>query len=79
MYLFQQDDDWQRFYENVDGIPTNAASTFIRFTIGRRGFFDPDQGIVVQRSQMWSPVREVLAAVRAREIGDYPGVIEMSH
>jgi hypothetical protein len=77
MYLFQEGDDWKRFYENVADIPSNAASTFIRFTIGRRRFFAPD-GILAQRSQMWSPVQEILAAVRAREIADYPGVIEMS-
>jgi hypothetical protein len=78
MYLFQQGDDWKRFYENVGDIPQNAASTFIRFTIGRRRFFDPDAGILAQRSQMWSPVQETLAAVRAQEIDDYPGLIEMS-
>lgn len=78
MYLFQQDDNWKRFYSNVGEIPTNAASTFIRFTIGRQRFFDPAQGVLVQRSQMSSPVREILDAVRSRKIDDYPSVIEMS-
>ena len=78
MYLFQQDDNWKRFYENVADIPTNAASTFIRFTISRQTFFDADQGVMVQRSQMWSPVRELVEAVRSQKIDDYPSVIEMS-
>jgi hypothetical protein len=78
MYLFQQSDDWKRFYENVGDIPTNAASTFIRFTIGRSRFLHSDPAILAQRSQMWSPVQETLAAVRARTIDDYPGIIEMS-
>ena len=30
------------------------------------------------RSQMWSPVQDVIAAVRARKIDDYSGVLEMS-
>jgi hypothetical protein len=78
MYLFQQN-NWKRFYENVSYLPADEASTFIRFTIGRRGVFDPDQGIPVQRSQMWSPVREVLAAVGTRKVSDYDGIIELSH
>jgi hypothetical protein len=78
MYLFQQDNDWKRFYENVGRMPINTASTFIRFTIGRRRFIDPDSGVLAQRSQMWSPIEEVLAAVRARKIDDYPGVIQLS-
>ena len=79
MYLFQQDRSWKRFYENVRAIPTDAHSTFIRFTIGRRGVFDPDQGVVTRHAQMWSPIQEVLAAVYTRRVEDYPGVIEMSH
>ena len=78
MYLFQQNGRWKRFYENVGDMPTNAASTFVRFTIGRRVSFDVDQGVLTQRSQMWSPIHEVLTAVRARRIDDYPDVIEMS-
>jgi len=66
MYLFQEHDTWKRFYDNVGQIPANAASTFIRFAFRR------------QKSQMWSPVQEVLAAVRSRKIDDYSGVIEMS-
>ncbi len=79
MYLFQEDDKWKRFYQNVDSIPTTGASTFIRFTIGRRSFIDPDQGSLVSRSHMWSPVEDLLAAIRSRRIDDYAGVIEISH
>ena len=66
MYLFDEEDKWKRFYANVDAIPTNSASTFIRFAILRT------------RSQMWSPIDKVLAAVRSRKIGDYSDLIEMS-
>jgi hypothetical protein len=79
MYLFQQDNQWKRFYENVGAIPTNDASTFVRFTIGRRVLFDAARRDVAHRSQMWSPVHDVLEAVRARKIDAYPDVIEMSH
>ena len=70
-YLFQQDDAWIRFYENVSKIPTNSASTFIRFTASR--------GTASHLNQMWSPIHEILAAVRARKIDDYTGVIELSY
>jgi hypothetical protein len=78
MYLFQEGRDWQRFYDNVRDLPIDGTSTFIRFTIGRRRFFDPDQGMVAQHAQMWSPIEDLLAAVRAREVDDYADVIEMS-
>ena len=78
MYLFQQENHWKNFYENVSSMPTNAASTFVRFTIGRRVFADLGQGDRAQRSQMWSPIHEVIDAVRARKIDAYADVIEMS-
>jgi hypothetical protein len=71
-YLFQEEDRrWLRFYENVSKIPTNSASSFIRFTAS--------QGTDSHSNQMWSPIHEILAAVRARKIDDYPGVIGLSH
>jgi hypothetical protein len=69
-YLFQQDDAWIRFYENVSRIPTNSASTFIRFTARR--------GTASHSNHVWSPIHEILAAVRARNVDDYAGVIAMS-
>ena len=29
-YLYQQNDDWSRFYTNVSMLPLDASSTFIR-------------------------------------------------
>ena len=77
MYLFQQGDDWERFYDNVAALPINSASAFIRFAAGRgrRGSFMDFSSL---RPQMWSPVRDVLDAVRAGKIDDYTGVLEIS-
>ena len=69
-YLFQEDNAWIRFYGNVSSIPTNSESTFIRFAA--------NPGRASHLNQVWSPVHEILAAVRARKIEDYAGVIEMS-
>jgi hypothetical protein len=77
MYLFQQANDWRRFYENVRTLPINGSSSFIRFAAGRGRRFGFNSGFSM-RSQMWSPVRDVLDAVRARKIDDYSGVLGLS-
>lgn len=76
MYLFQQGDDWEEFYKNVSALPFNSNSRFIRFAAGRgrRG----SAGFFSMRSQMWSPVRDVIEAVRARKVDDYAGVLGIS-
>jgi len=38
-YLFQQNDDWSRFYANVGTLPIDSTSTFIRSTADRRALF----------------------------------------
>jgi hypothetical protein len=78
MYLFQQADDWKHFYENVRTLPMNGGSSFIRFAAGRGRRFGFNSGFYSMRSQMWSPVREVLDAVRARKVDDYSGVLGLS-
>lgn len=78
MYLFQQGDDWERFYDNVATLPTNSASTFIRFAAGRRRRGDFNFGYFSMRSQMWSPVRELIAAIQSGEVDDYGSVLGMS-
>ena len=77
MYLFQQEDDWERFYDNVAALPINSASAFIRFAAGR-GRRGSGMDFFSMRPQMWSPVRDVLDAVRARTIYDYSGVLDIS-
>jgi hypothetical protein len=76
MYLFQQGDDWKQFYDNVSALPFNSASKFIRFAAGRgrRGSGD----FFSMRSQMWSPVRDVIQAVRDGKVDDYAGVLDIS-
>ena len=36
-YLFQQDEDWKKFYSNLAAIPVDGSSTFIR-SVSNRGF-----------------------------------------
>lgn len=77
MYLFQQEDEWERFYDNVAVLPINSASAFIRFAAGR-GRRGSALDFSSMRPQVWSPVRDVLDAVRARKIDDYSGVLDLS-
>jgi hypothetical protein len=78
MYLFQQGDDWKRFYDNVRTLPMNSSSSFIRFAAGRGRRFGYNSGYFSMRSQMWSPVSDVLDAVRTRKVDDYSGVLGLS-
>ena len=78
IYLFQQGDDWKYFYENVGALPVNSASSFIRFAAGRRRRGDFGMGYFSMRSQMWSPVRDILEAVRSGKIDNYPAVLARS-
>jgi hypothetical protein len=40
-YLFQQGDDWSRYYKNVSALPLDANSSFIRSIGGGRGYAVP--------------------------------------
>jgi hypothetical protein len=77
MYLFQQGDDWKHFYANVRTLPIDSYSSFIRFAAGRGRQFGFNSSFSM-RSQMWSPVNEVLDAVRTRRVEDYSGVLGLS-
>jgi hypothetical protein len=78
MYLFQQGDDWKHFYDNVAMLPVNSSSTFIRFAAGRGRRFGSTTGFFSPKSQMWSPVLDIIDSVRAREFDDYAGVLGIS-
>jgi hypothetical protein len=74
-YLFQTD-AWQRYYRNVETLPIDNNSTFIRafFNMGFRfppGIITPDLHSV----QLLDPVRGLLNAFRAGELQTYDDVV----
>lgn len=75
MYLFREGTDWKDFYRNVGTMPVDASSTFIRFAVNRNTF---SLNRRMARSQMWSPIREVLTAFGSGDIEEYADVIAMS-
>jgi hypothetical protein len=75
-YLFQNDDAWRRFYENVEALPTNSTSTFIRSIANQSGRWVPAQPLQIQqRSQ---PISELLDAYRDGRIHTYRDVVQMN-
>jgi hypothetical protein len=75
-YLFQQGDDWQRFYANVATLPLDSTSTFIRSLSNGNGF---RPGSPNSRSiQLLSSVLETLKAVQDGRVQTYYDMIQLA-
>jgi hypothetical protein len=79
MYLFQQGDDWKKFYGNVATLPVTETSTFIR-SVSNRGmrFQFRNNAPGARASTRLSPIADLVRAYRAGRIGGYYDVIAMS-
>ena len=79
MYLFQQGDDWKRFYGNVATLPISEKSTFIR-SVSNRGlrFQFRNSAPGARASTRLNPIGELIRAYRAGRIDGYYDVIAMS-
>src|SRR5262249_18878985 len=76
-YLFQQNDDWSRFYQNVATLPLDPNARFIRsvfngyaYTLRANGYFRSDS--------LLSSIPDLLEAFNAGRIETYYDVIRMS-
>jgi hypothetical protein len=79
MYLFQQDDDWKKFYGNVAALPLGDGSTFIR-SVSNRGFrFQFRGGGAGRASTRLSSMADLVRDYDAGRIDGYYDVIAMSH
>jgi hypothetical protein len=79
MYLFQQDDDWKKFYGNVATLPLTDDSTFIR-SVSNRGFrFQFRGGGPGRASTRLSSIADLVRDYSAGRIDGYYDVIAMSH
>jgi hypothetical protein len=83
-YLFQQGDEARRFYENVETLPIDSTSTFIRSFNGGR-FLSADTLLMLRpqspngRSlQLTSSIAETLGAFRAGQLDSWTAVIGVS-
>ncbi len=79
MYLFQQADDWKKFYGNVAALPIDEKSTFIR-SVSNRGFrFQLRNNAPGARaSTRLSSIADLVRDYRAGRIDGYYDVIAMS-
>jgi hypothetical protein len=79
-YLFQQDDEAQRFYKNVATLPIDSTSTFIRsFSGGMYGAYGLELKQQSGRSmQLVSSIQETLKAFNAGELTSWIEVVRRS-
>ena len=74
-YLFQQNDDWARFYTNVATLPTDFTSTFIRSTADRRGTFTGRGRVRWALKMLTAPIEDQIQAFHDGEIHTYSDVL----
>jgi hypothetical protein len=81
-YLFQQSDDWSKFFNNVSALPVDSTGTFIRSVFnGAGGAFNNLQGNLynLRSVSLLSSIPELLKAFSAGDVRSYNDVIHMSH
>ena len=77
-YLFQQEDDWIKFYSNVGNLPLTPESVFIRSVFN--GMIPPvSTGFGLRSASDLSSIPDLLQAFDAGKIRAYYDVIAMSH
>jgi hypothetical protein len=77
-YLFQQSDDWRRFYENVETLPLTSTSMFIRSIGGGMRGSAVGRPFPGRLGSVLSTIQEVLKGYRDGRITTYADVIQMS-
>jgi hypothetical protein len=80
-YLFQQSDDWSKFFGNVATLPVDQTAFFIRSVFNGAGgvgvaFSNPQYNL--QSVSLLCPIPALLQAFSAGEIRTYTDVIHMS-
>ncbi|MEP6494093.1 MAG: hypothetical protein ABJF01_15525 [bacterium] len=84
-YLFQQNDDWSRYYKNVAELPTDSTSLFIRSIGGGRGLGSPSSGAAAQQmrfggrlASVTCSIQDLVKAFNEGKVLSYADVINMS-
>ena len=77
MYLFQQADDWKKFYGNVAALPFHENSTFIR-SVSNRGLRFRNGASSARGSTRLGSIADLSRAFLAGRVNGYYDVIAMS-
>jgi hypothetical protein len=77
-YLFQQGDDWRRFFGNVAALPVDEQSTFIRAVFNYTYLRDQPPGPGPRSVTLLHPIREAVQAFNEGKILSYYDVVQLS-
>jgi len=70
-YLFQDDENWKRFYSNVSNLPMDSSSVFIRYVLNSWGLNRRSRTLV-------SPITDVVQGYDRGRIRSYYDVVDIS-
>jgi hypothetical protein len=76
-YLFQQNDDWSKFYTNAATLPIDSTSTFVRSVFGGMGYYSRGRGM--RAEQMLASMMTQLKMFAEGRLTSYGAVIQSSH
>ena len=77
-YLFQQGDDWRRFFGNVASLPVDDRSTFIRAVFNYTYLRDQPPGPGPRSVTLLHPIAEAVKAYNEGKILSYYDVVQLS-
>jgi hypothetical protein len=77
-YLFQQDDDWSKFYHNVEMLPVDSSATFIRSVFNGLAVTYQSNGYGLRSDSRLSSIPDLLKAFGTGQVRTYSDVINMS-
>lgn len=77
-YLFQQGDDWRRFFGNVATLPVDEKSTFIRAVFNYTYLRDQPPGPGPRSVTLLHPIGEAVKAFNEGRILSYYDVVQLS-
>jgi hypothetical protein len=77
-YLFQQGDDWSKFYSNVETLPIDGTSTFIRSVFNGIAVTYQPSGYGLRSASLLGSIPELLKSFGAGELRSYYDVVNMS-
>jgi hypothetical protein len=76
-YLFQQDDDWVKFYHNVKMLPVDSTGVFIR-SVFNGVALNYQAGAFMRSASLLSSIPSLLQAFDSGDVKNYYDVIQMS-
>ena len=77
-YLFQQGDDWSKFYRNVETLPVDSTGVFIRSVFNGLALSTQPSNYGLRSASLLSSIPELLKGFAAGQVRSYYDVVNMS-